>query len=129
MKKSILNLLVTFTLIVGITFLAGVVAIENYALNLIVNVGFYWLMGIIALIAMKLSDIKVEWNLNKGIQYVLGVILALFLSLLVAVIPALCGTSLIGNHVESPAYRIIVSNVESQGIHTRILASTTQWKS
>ena len=56
--------------------------------------------GLIALIAMKLTDMKIEIDFRNKNQYLIGIAIALGLSVLIAVIPALCGFSLIGNHAD-----------------------------
>ena len=58
------------------------------------------MIGAVAVIAMKLTDLKFEFDWKNVRQYGIGVAIALTLSLLIAVIPALCGASLVGPHYE-----------------------------
>jgi len=65
------------------------------------------LLGIIAFIAMKLSGMKPEISLKNKMQYLVGVVIALSLSIVIAVIPALCGFSLVGNHMDFSWFNLI----------------------
>jgi membrane protease YdiL (CAAX protease family) len=49
---------------------------------------------------MKLTDMKIEIDFRNKYQYLIGIAIALGLSVVIAVIPALCGFSLIGNHAD-----------------------------
>lgn len=101
-KNKIIILIITCLIIAGLTFLAGWIAqyIKVLALKLIINIGINLFMGIVALVAAKVTkmDLKINWKNYE--QYLIGLLIALALSLVIAWIPALCGTSLVGNHAE-----------------------------
>lgn len=56
--------------------------------------------GLIALVAMKRTGMKIKIDLKNKRQYWIGIAIALGLSVVIAVIPSLCGFSLIGNHTD-----------------------------
>lgn len=58
------------------------------------------LNGLIAWIVLKLAGMKVSLDLKNKYQYWTGVMIALVLSVVLAIIPALCGFSLVGNHID-----------------------------
>lgn len=60
--------------------------------------GLNLLNGIVALLAMKLTGMKIDIDFKNKRQYLIGVVIALTLSVIIAIIPALCGFSLVGNH-------------------------------
>lgn len=100
-KKNILILSLSLVLICAVTFSARFIKyIDITALKIIAQVSLNLLNGLIAWIAMKLTDMKFENDLKNKRQYLIGAAIALLLSLAIAVIPALCGISLIGNHVD-----------------------------
>ena len=49
---------------------------------------------------MKLAEMEVDLDLKNKRQYWIGVKIALVLSVAIAIIPAFCGFSLIGNHTD-----------------------------
>ena len=100
-KKNILILSLSLVLICAVTFSARFIKyIDTTALKIIAQVSLNLLNGLIVWIAMKLTDMKFEIVLKNKRQYLIGAATALLLSLAIAVIPALYGFSLIGNHVD-----------------------------
>ena len=100
MKKKIIILVITTVLIVGITFLGGILvpSIENIVLRRIASISFNLCNAVIAFIAIKLTGIKIGIELKNFWQYLIGLGIALTLSLFIAFIPAWCGHSLVGAH-------------------------------
>ena len=56
--------------------------------------------GLIALIAMKLTNMKINIAPKNKRQYLIGAAIALVLNVMIAIVPAFCGFSLIGNHMD-----------------------------
>jgi len=52
----------------------------------------------VTLIAIKITGMKIDFKWKNYKQYLIGLIISLFLSLLIAWIPAWCGFSLVGKH-------------------------------
>ena len=99
-KRNIAILSLSLAMICAVTFSARFIKyIDITAFKIIAQVFLNNLPnGLIALIAMKLTDMKIEIDLRNKHQYLIGIAIALGLSVVLAVIPALCGFSLIGNH-------------------------------
>lgn len=107
-KKKTAILCFAIALICLITFAAGFVKlIDLLSIKILVLVLLNLLNGFIAFIAMRLSGIKLEINIKNKMQYLIGVIIALSLSLIIGVIPALFGSSLVGNHMDFSWFNLI----------------------
>lgn len=107
-KKRIVVLIFTVILIAGITFLGGLcMSVEQLWLKIILLVFVNLCNGAAALVAMRITDMKPELDIKNGRQYVIGVVIALVLSLTIAFIPALCGFSLVGAHKDFSWFGII----------------------
>ena len=63
----------------------------------------------VALLAMKLTGMRVRVDFRNKRQYLIGVAIALCLSMVIAVIPALCGFSLVGDHRDFSWFTLIYS--------------------
>lgn len=100
MKNKIIILVITTVLIVGITFLGGILvpSIENIVLKRIASISFNLCNAVAAFIAIKLTGIKIGIELKNYLQFIIGLGIALALSLCLAFIPAWCGHSLVGVH-------------------------------
>ncbi len=100
-RKKTTVLILALLLIAGITFLGGLCSsVKETWLKIALQALVYLGIGAVAVIAMKLTDLKFEFDWKNVRQYGIGVAIALTLSLLIAVIPALCGFSLVGPHYE-----------------------------
>lgn len=97
MKKYIV-LIVETLVIVGILLMGHFINITGYWRLLwfpFINV----LMAISAFISIKLTGIKVDFEWKNYKQYLIGIGIALVLSFIIGVIPALCGTNFfVGSH-------------------------------
>lgn len=71
---------------------------------------------VVALIAMKLTGMKIDFDFNNHKQYLIGIIIALLLSLLIAFVPALCGFSLIRNHTDFAFYHCTNGRTDFQSL-------------
>ena len=99
MKKKIIVLIITTALIIGVTFLSWPIAtISQVWLKRLLAVLLNLTNGAIAFIAIKLTGIDIDLDIKNYWQYLLGIAIALTLSLFIAFIPALAGTSLVGSH-------------------------------
>ena len=99
MKKKIIVLIITTILILGITFLAWPIAtLTNVWLKRVLAVLLNLTNGAVAFIAIKLTGIDIDLDIKNYWQYLIGIGIALCLSLGIAFIPALCGASLVGAH-------------------------------
>ena len=101
MGKKVITLIISLLVICLITF-AGPFAFlltENIIVLRIVNILIYLLIGIVAVVAMKLTGIKVDLDFKNAKSYLIGLVMAIALSFFIGVLPALLGTSLVGPHV------------------------------
>ena len=99
MKKKIIILVVTTILIFVFTFLGGLNPFnDNLILRRLYSVSMNLLNGVTAFVAIKLTGVKIGIELKNFWQYLIGLGIALTLSLLIAFIPAWCGHSLVGGH-------------------------------
>ena len=98
--KKIPVLICALVIISGITFAAGLVAplIGTGWLSIAVNIGFNLLNAAVAFVAMKMTGMNLEKNFKDPKQYIIGIAVAAVLSLGIAFIPAMLGTSLVGGH-------------------------------
>ena len=88
-------------MICAVTFSARFIKYINItAFKIIAQVFINLLNGLIALIAMKLTDMKINIDLKNKRQYLIGAAIALVLIVVIAIVPAFCGFSLIGNHMD-----------------------------
>ena len=101
MKKKIIILVVTTILIFVFTFLGGLNPFnDNLILRRLYSVSMNLLNGVTAFIAIKLTGVKIGIELKNFWQYLIGLGVALTLSLFIAFIPAWCGHSLVGAHAK-----------------------------
>ena len=101
MKKKIIVLVVTTILIFVFTFLGGLNPFnDNLILRRLYSVSMNLLNGVTAFIAIKLTGVKIGIELKNFWQYLIGLGIALALSLFIAFIPAWCGHSLVGAHTK-----------------------------
>ena len=101
MKKKIIVLVVTTILIFVFTFLGGLNPFsDNLILRRLYSVSMNLLNGVTAFIAIKLTGVKIGIELKNFWQYLIGLGIALTLSLFIAFIPAWCGHSLLGVHAK-----------------------------
>ena len=99
MKKKIIVLVVTTILLIGVTFLAWPIAtLSQLWLKRLLAVLLNLTNGAIAFVAIKLTGIDIDLDVKNYWQYLLGIGIALCLSLGIAFIPALCGSSIVGSH-------------------------------
>ena len=109
-KKNIIILCFSVILISVVTFLARFINyIEVTGLRIEVNVALNLFNGFIAFAAMKLTKMNIEIDFKNGLQYIIGAAIAVSLSLVIAVVPALCGFSLVGGHTDFSWFRLIYS--------------------
>lgn len=107
-RKRTAILIVSLLLITGFTFLGGLCySVERTWLKILLLVLVYYADAAVAVVAMKLTGIKHEFDWKNAKQYLIGVAIALSLSLLIAFIPALCGFSLVGQHSDFSWFRIV----------------------
>ena len=101
MKKKSIILIITILAITGITYMTSLFSgISNLALKRLIYILINLLNGGVALVAIKLSGTKIDLDLKNKKQYIIGICIALILSLCIAVIPALFGASLVGQHTD-----------------------------
>ena len=99
MKKKIIILVIVTALIIGVTFLSWPIAsISNIWIKRLLAVLLNLSNGAIAFIAIKITGIDIDLDIKNYWQYLIGIGIALTLSLFIAFIPALAGSSLVGNH-------------------------------
>ena len=107
-KRNIAVLCVSMFCIIVITFLARFVKNINMLwIRIVALVGLNLLNGIVALIAMKLTSMKINIDFKNKRQIFIGAIIAISLSVFIAIIPALCGFSLVGGNTDFSWFTII----------------------
>lgn len=107
-KKNITVLCCSLICIAGVTFLVQFVGyIHMVWLRIAALVGINLLNGLIAFLAMKLTGMKIQPDFGNKRQYLIGTGIALALSVAIAVIPALCGFSLVGEHTDFSWFRFL----------------------
>lgn len=107
-KRNISILCISLICIIGITFLAWFLKYISIPwIKIAVKVAINLLYGAVALKAMKLTGMEINIDFNNKRQYFIGAIIALALSMAIAVIPALCGFSLVGTHTDFSWFIII----------------------
>ena len=99
MKKKIIVLVITTILLIGITFLAWPIAtLSNVWLKRVLAVLLNFTNGAVAFTAIKLTGIDIDLDIKNYLQYLIGIAIALSLSLGIAFIPAFFGASFVGAH-------------------------------
>ena len=110
-KRNIIILCCSLAMICAVTFSVRFIKyIDILVFKIVAQVVLNLLNGLIAWIAMKLAGMKVDIDLKNKHQYLVGVMIALILSVTIAIIPALCGFSLVGNH-EDFSWFILIYDV------------------
>ena len=100
-KRNILVLSLSLVLIGAVTFsVRWIRYIDMAAFRILAQVVLNLLNGLIAWVAMKCTGMKPELDFQNKRQYGIGVAIALVLGVGIAVVPALCGFSLVGNHTD-----------------------------
>ena len=85
--------------IAGITSLGGLLQyIDIVGLRIAAQVWIYLLIGAISFVSMKLTGMKITVDFRNKRHFLIGIAIATVLSAVIAVIPAVCGFSLVGNH-------------------------------
>lgn len=107
-KKNIIILCCSLVMILIVSFSARFLKyIDISALKITVLIILNLLNGFIAWLAMKQTDMIVDVDFKNKRQYLIGAIIALALSVIIAVIPALCGFSLVGKHTNFSWFDLI----------------------
>ena len=100
MKKKLIVLAASMVLISVVTGLASVIRPESPEGKGILLSVLNIMNAAIAIAAMKLTDMKLDLDIKNKKQYLIGFCIAYDLTIAVAVLPALCGFSLVGGHRE-----------------------------
>lgn len=99
--KKYIVLSIEILIIVGLTFSSWLIPyISILSLRLIVRIILNLLIGLSGYIAIKMSNIEIDFEWKKYKQFIIGALIAFGLSIIIAWIPALCGFSLVGNHMD-----------------------------
>ena len=107
-KRNIVILTLSLVLICAVTFSVRFIKyIDITAFRIIAQIALNLSNGLIAMIAMKLTNMEINFDLKNKRQYLIGIAIALVLSVVIAIVPALCGFSLIGNHTEFSWFALI----------------------
>jgi len=107
-KKNIVILSLSLAMICAVTFSARFVKyIDITAFQIIAAVFLNVLNGLIAWTAMKITGMTADVDFKNKRQYLVGAAIALSLSAVIAIIPVLCGFSLIGGHIVFSWFDII----------------------
>ncbi len=107
-RKNLLIFSVSLVLICLVTFSVRFIKyVDATIFKITAQVFLNLVNGLIAWMAMMLTDMKFEIDLKNKRQYLIGAAIALALSILIAIVPALCGFSLIGNHMDFSWFSLI----------------------
>lgn len=107
-KRNIATLCISIVFMIAITFFARFVKIIDILwLRIAALVGLNLLNGMVALIAMKITKMKINIDFKNKHQIFIGAVIAITLSVFIAIIPALCGFSLVGEHTDFFWFTII----------------------
>ena len=107
-KKNIIILCCSLVMILIVSLSTRFLKyIDRSALKITVLIILNLLNGFIAWLAMKQTDMIVDVDFKNKRQYLIGAIIALALSVIIAVIPALCGFSLVGKHTNFSWFDLI----------------------
>lgn len=113
--EKLIILAVCCAAVTAITFFGGLLLplVGAIWIRRVLNCVVYAAMAVCALIAMKLSGVGIKQQLDFGSPkpYLWGLAVFAVLSLSFAVIPILCGGSIIGGHYEAPVREIIYYGV------------------
>ena len=106
--KKAVTLILSAVLIAGITFLGGLcMSVRQVWLRILLLASVNLSIGFVAVIAMKITDMKPDLDFANLKQYLIGAIIALSLSLTIAFLPALFGFSLVGGHQSFSLFGVI----------------------
>lgn len=108
-KKKIIVLLLSVLIISGFTFVAGIVNMIGvvwirFFLNGFINL----INGAIAFAAMKITKMELDLDFKNYKQYLIGAGIAVVLSLCVGLLPAVCGNSFIGEHMDYKSWILVL---------------------
>lgn len=107
-KRNIATLCISIVFMIAITFFARFVKIIDILwLRIAALIGLNLLNGVVALIAMKITRMKINIDFKNKHQIFIGAVIAITLSVFIAIIPALCGFSLVGEHTDFSWFTII----------------------
>lgn len=107
-KRNIATLCISIVFMIAITFFARFVKIIDILwLRIAALVGLNLLNGVVALIAMKITRMKINIDFKNKHQIFIGAVIAITLSVFIAIIPALCGFLLVGEHTDFSWFTII----------------------
>ncbi len=110
LKKKIIVLVATILLITGITFCSWLFSsINNAYVRLILSALLNLTNGAVAFIAIKITKIKIGIELKNFYQYLIGLGIALVLSLFIAFIPAWAGHSIVGSHQDYKFINLLIN--------------------
>ena len=94
--KKIIVLIISFLSITAITYSINFFPNPTSMLKVLLNT----LNASIAIIAMKLTKMKLDIDFKNKKQYVIGLIIGVLLSLCIVIIPILLGIQIVGSHLE-----------------------------
>jgi len=107
-KKNIAILCCSIICIVIVTYLSKYVKMIDFTiLKVATLVGLNLLNGLIAYVAMKITKMEIRIDFKNGRQFITGALIACALSIVIAIIPAICGFSLVGEHTDFIWYEFI----------------------
>ena len=110
MKKKLIILIAATLLIVFFTFMPQFIPLTGFP-SYFFKIGIYMLMGATAVVAMILTGIKIDFDPKNIWQYVIGLGIALTLSFLCALLPAMLGNSIVGGHQDFKLYVLLLDFV------------------
>lgn len=94
--KKIIVLIISILSITAITYSINFFPNPTSMLKVLLNT----LNASIAIIAMKLTKMKLDIDFKNKKQYVMGLIIGVLLSLCIVIIPILLGVQIVGSHLE-----------------------------
>ena len=110
MKKNIIVLSIVIILVSLLTFIYGFF-VNSFDL-LWLRISFGVIINLanagISLVAIKVTRMKIDFKWKNYKQYIIGIVICVVLSLVIAWIPALLGTSLVGDHADFVLWNLFI---------------------
>ena len=99
MKKKIITLIISLILISGITYsLHFIKMLDGLYLKRALLIGLNLANACVAICAMKINGMKVDIDFKNFKQYLIGIGVALLLSLNLVIMPTILGLNMLGQH-------------------------------
>lgn len=108
MNKKVITLIVSIILIGLITFSSSfITGIDNLLIKRLIGIILNLLNGGVALIAMKINNMRLDLDIKNYKQYLWGIGIFFLLSLNIVIVPTLLGLNMVGQHTDFNIYNLL----------------------